>query len=215
MTSKIFWSEPYRTALETTVVHSANGEVALAQTIFFAECGGQESDRGTIGGHEVLAARRFGQEIFYALPAGHELRIDDWVTVRIDWPRRYRLMRLHFAAEVLLELMYRNFPGIAKVGAHIAEEKARIDFEWDSNLAAHLPGLLEGVRGIVHPSRPIVSAFANESTGERYWEVEGFARTPCGGTHLKETGEVGDLELRRRKPGKGKERIEILLKDKG
>jgi Ser-tRNA(Ala) deacylase AlaX len=45
----------------------------------------------------------------------------------------------------------------------------------------------------------------------RSWEVEGLARVPCGGTHLRTTGEVGALALKRRNVGKGKERIEILL----
>ncbi|HNE01040.1 MAG TPA: hypothetical protein PLQ18_04975, partial [Plasticicumulans sp.] len=51
---------------------------------------------------------------------------------------------------------------------------------------------------------------ANE---RRYWEVEGIARVACGGTHLRRTGEVGVLALKRRNVGKGKERVEILLAD--
>ena len=43
----------------------------------------------------------------------------------------------------------------------------------------------------------------------RYWEIEGFARVPCGGTHLKRTGEVGNIALKRKNIGKGKERIEV------
>jgi Ser-tRNA(Ala) deacylase AlaX len=43
----------------------------------------------------------------------------------------------------------------------------------------------------------------------RYWEVPGFARIPCGGTHLKRTGEVGNIMLKRKNIGKGKERIEV------
>lgn len=45
----------------------------------------------------------------------------------IDWPRRYKLMRLHFAAELILEIVTQKFH-LEKVGAHIAETKARIDF---------------------------------------------------------------------------------------
>ncbi|HAE50502.1 MAG TPA: alanyl-tRNA editing protein, partial [Tistrella mobilis] len=45
----------------------------------------------------------------------------------------------------------------------------------------------------------------------RYWEVEGVARVPCGGTHLRRTGEVGAITLKRVNVGKGKERIEMRL----
>ena len=45
----------------------------------------------------------------------------------------------------------------------------------------------------------------------RSWEVEGFARVPCGGTHLKRTGEVGTIALKRKNVGGGKERVEITL----
>ena len=45
----------------------------------------------------------------------------------------------------------------------------------------------------------------------RYWEVAGFAQVPCGGTHLKTTGEVGELAMKRKNIGQGKERIEIYL----
>ncbi len=56
-----------------------------------------------------------------------------------------------------------------------------------------------------------MSAFSDQAAGRRYWEVAGFARVACGGTHLRRTGEVGALALRRRNPGRGKERVEITL----
>ena len=58
---------------------------------------------------------------------------------------------------------------------------------------------------------PIRSAFSDTIAGRRYWEVDGVARVPCGGTHLRRTGEVGRVVLKRRNPGKEKERVEIQL----
>lgn len=46
---------------------------------------------------------------------------------------------------------------------------------------------------------------------KRFWEIEGFAKVSCGGTHVKRTGEVGGMKLKRNNIGKGKERIEITL----
>ena len=60
----------------------------------------------------------------------------------------------------------------------------------------------------------IVSAFSDETAERRYWEIAGFARVACGGTHLRRTGEVGRLELRRKNPGKGKERIELYVHER-
>ena len=59
-TRKVFWEEPYRTQLETTVTTATADEVTLASTIFFAFSGGQESDRGTIG-NLTLKRRNVGR----------------------------------------------------------------------------------------------------------------------------------------------------------
>ena len=112
---------PYLSELETKIASVEGAAVTLEQTIFYAFSGGQESDRGTIGSYPVLTARQEGTQISYELPEGHELSPGDTVLVHIDWERRYRLMRLHFAAELILELMYRKVPHVEKIGAHIAE----------------------------------------------------------------------------------------------
>lgn len=210
MTRKLFWDDPYRSVLDT-IVASVDGEtVTLAETIFYAFSGGQESDHGHIGGRPVLEARKLGHDIVYTLPAGHGLQAGMPVTVGIDWPRRYRLMRLHFAAELVLELVCARCPGIDRIGAHIGADKARIDFAWPQPLTPLLAGIHGQVTALIEADRPIVSAFSDEAGERRYWEVEGVARVPCGGTHLRSTGEVGALTLKRRNVGKGKERIEIL-----
>ena len=213
MTKKLFWDDPYRTRLDTMVSTVDGGEITLAETIFFAFSGGQESDRGTIGGRPVLKARKQGQGIVYRLDEDHGLTTGEPVTVAIDWDRRHRLMRLHFAAELVLELAYRALEPIEKIGAHIAEDKARIDFLWPDPITPHLPGLAEAANGIVAEDRPIESAFSDVEAQKRYWKIDGFARVPCGGTHLKSTGEVGSIALKRNNIGKGKERIEIRVGD--
>lgn len=211
MTRKLFWDDPYRTKASTVVTSVDGATVILAETIFYAESGGQESDAGNIGGREVLKAHKDGTEIRYTLPPDHQLTLGDSVVVEIDWTRRYRLMRLHFAAETVLELIYRDFGPAEKTGAHIAADKARIDFAWADSIAPILPTLLERAQSIFDANLPIVSDFSDQGAERRFWRVEGFAQVPCGGTHLKRTGEVGAIRLRRRNPGKGRERIEITL----
>ncbi|PLY01588.1 MAG: alanyl-tRNA editing protein [Desulfuromonas sp.] len=211
MTVKLFWDDPYRTTLDTVVTAVAEDCVSLRETIFYAFSGGQESDAGTINGLEVLEARKQGYDILYRLPEGHGLEVGTPVTVAIDWPRRYRLMRLHFAAELILELVYRRFPGIEKIGAHIGEQKARLDFLLDSSIKPHFPTLLADAEALIAADQPVVSDYSDPETQRRYWEVPGFARVSCGGTHLKSTGEVGGITLKRKNIGGGKERIEISL----
>jgi Ser-tRNA(Ala) deacylase AlaX len=213
MTEKVFWKDPYLTQIETRVTRVENNDVTVAQTIFYALSGGQESDHGTIGEHRVLQARKEEKEIVYTIEDGHGLKPGDPVSMKIDWERRYKLMRLHFAAELVLELVYRKFHSIKKVGAHIAQNKARIDFEWDGNISKVFPAIQEEARGLIEANQEIISGFRDEEKEERYWEVPGFAQVPCGGTHLRRTGEIGRIELKRKNPGKGKERIEIYVSE--
>jgi len=211
MTKKIFWQDPYLTNLDTRVATVDGPDLTLEETIFYAESGGQESDNGTIGGKSVYQARKSGKAIIYTLDPTHDLQPGDRVNVSIDWTRRYQLMRLHFAAEVVLELFYKKFPGIEKVGAHIAADKARIDFLKEESITPLLATFEHEAQDLIDADLPVISAFSDEEAERRYWMVEGFAQVPCGGTHLKRTGEVGNILLKRKNIGKGKERVEIVL----
>jgi Ser-tRNA(Ala) deacylase AlaX len=213
VTRKLFWDDPYRTRLDTRIAAVNGAELQLEETIIYAFSGGQESDAGTIAGRPVLSARKDGRDIIYTLAPDHGLATGDAVTAEIDWPRRYRLMRLHFAAELVLELAYRRLGPIEKIGAHIAETKARIDFLLERSIAADLPALHNEATALIAADHPIASRYTDEENQRRIWEIEGFARVACGGTHLRRTGEVGAIRLKRDNIGKGKERIEIYLAD--
>jgi Ser-tRNA(Ala) deacylase AlaX len=210
---KIFWQDPYLTEL-TARVTSVNGQIiTLDRTIFYAVSGGQESDAGSIGGQKVLKAEKRDTEIYYTLEGPHDLKPGDEVLIKIDWTRRYRLIRLHFAAEIILELVNQLFGKPFKIGANISEGKARIDFLWEGRISDAFPTLLERAGKIIHADLPIRSEFSDRETEQRYWQIEGFSKVSCGGTHPKRTGEVGQITLRRNNIGKGKERIEIMLVD--
>jgi Ser-tRNA(Ala) deacylase AlaX len=211
MTHKRFWQDPYLTHLDTHITGVNGADITVAATIFYAFSGGQESDRGTIGDYTVLEARKDGLDIIYRLDEGHSLKPGDPVTMVIDWERRYKIMRLHFAAEIVLELVYQTLNPIQKIGAHIAQDKSRIDFEWGENISSIFPVIQARADELIQADHPITSAFSDEASQRRYWEIEGFARVSCGGTHLRRTGEVGQLTLKRKNVGKGKERIEIYV----
>ncbi|WP_296891646.1 alanyl-tRNA editing protein [Thiobacillus sp.] len=211
MTKKVFWDDPYATT-HPTCVSSVNGcEFELESTIFFAFSGGQESDHGSIAGIQVLSARKEGLRIIYTLPPSHGLKVGQSVQVEIEWERRYRLMRLHFAAELVLEIFYKELNSVGKVGAHITPDKARIDFTWPESISPLLPVFSEMANEIISSNRGIVTDFDDILNERRYWEIQGFSRVPCGGTHVRSTGEVGQIRLKRNNIGKGKERVEIFL----
>lgn len=211
MTKKVFWADPYKTELSTTVTSVSGSDIALSETIFFAFSGGQESDAGTIAGHVVSNAQKQGLEIVYTLANDHGLLVGQSVLVQIDWVRRYRLMRLHFAAELVLELFYKKLSGVFKVGAHIAQDKARIDFAWPESISPLLPSMEADANAIIAADMEITTAFEDEPNERRYWEISGFSRVPCGGTHVKRTGEIGQIKLKRNNKGRGNERVEIYL----
>lgn len=207
---KIFWEDPYQHNLTTTIAVVNGNQILPTETIAFSFSGGQESDRATINELPVLDSKLVGNDIYYTLTENHGLMAGDRITMAIDWPRRYRLMRLHFAAELILELVTQKLH-LEKVGAHIAEHKARIDFKSDTNISQSFPELLASYNDIIQRDLPIEKDFSDIANQRRYWKIEGFAQVPCGGTHVKSTAEVGFVTLKRDRPGKGIERIEIKL----
>ncbi|MEI4832146.1 alanyl-tRNA editing protein [Bacillus sp. FJAT-53711] len=211
MTKKVFWDNPYLTELQTRITSVDGTDLTVEQTIFYAFSGGQESDTGTIGAYHVLQARKQQKEIIYTVEEGHTLCVNDIITMKIDWDRRYRLMRLHFAAEIILELVYKRIGDVYKIGAHIAQDKSRIDFEMDENISTYFPLLQQEANMLVQANYDIISSFSDEENERRTWEISEFSKVACGGTHLKKTGEIGEITLKRKNIGKGKERIEIYV----
>lgn len=212
---KLFWEDPYLKEINARVISVNDNVITLDKTIAYAFSGGQASDSGTINEYKIIEAKRFGKEILYTIDPNHNLEVNDEVIVKIDWDKRYKIMKLHFAAEIILELIYQNFNRPEKIGANITEDKARLDFKWDGNISKIFPFLENRAREIIESNFDIVSQFSDEENEMRYWEIEGFAKVDCGGTHIRKTGEIGDIILKRGKSlGSNKERIEIYLSSK-
>lgn len=207
---KVFWENSYQTQLTTQVNSVVGNRILLDETIAFSFSGGQESDTGTINDYPIVHSEIEGHLIYYTLNEGHGLSPGAQVELKIDWPRRYKLMRLHFAAELVLEIVTKEL-NIEKIGAHIEETKARIDFVFDKNISSIFDLILTKYNEIIKSNRPIRTGFSNIEEQRRFWEIEGFSKVSCGGTHVKSTAEVGFVNLKRKNIGNGKERIEIRL----
>jgi Ser-tRNA(Ala) deacylase AlaX len=211
---KVFWIDPYQHTLTTKVTQVVGNQLLFDETIAYSFAGGQESDKAWINDIPVLDSCREGNLIYYTLPEGHGLATGDQVVMTIDWPRRHRLMRLHFTAELILEIVTQKY-GLEKVGAHISESKARIDFKSDANVSGYFAEILAQYNSIIEQNLPIQKDYSDLETQRRFWKIDGFAQVPCGGTHVNTTGEVGFVTLKRDRPGKGIERIEIRLIEPG
>ena len=208
---KVFWDDPYQTTVETVTESVVENEVRLRDSVFFAFSGGQESDTGTIDGVPVRHARWEQDRIVYTMPEDHRLTAGKRVIVTIDWPRRYRLMRLHFAAEIVLEIVTRMIPEAVRIGAHISERKARLDFRLSEPATPRLIEIQAAAGRVIRSGLPVRSGYSDTARTLRFWEIPGFARVPCSGTHIRSTEEIGEIKLSRKNIGKGKERIEIVL----
>ncbi len=178
---KVFWDDPYKITLVTKVKSVNNNKLLFAETIAYSFAGGQESDKAWVNDLPILDSVRKGNLIYYILPEDHGLTPGKEVTMTIDWPRRQRLMRLHFCAEIILELVTQKL-GLEKVGAHIAEHKARIDFKSDTTLAPILSELLQRFNTIIESNLSIHKDFSDIEQQRRFWKIEGTSTlrwNPC------------------------------------
>jgi Ser-tRNA(Ala) deacylase AlaX len=205
---KLFWENTYQDRITTSVVEIDENKVLFKETIAYSFSGGQESDTCYINGLPVLESKMIDRLIYYTLPDQHGLSVGDVVTMEIDWPRRYRLMRMHFAAELILEIVTQRF-SFEKVGAHIAENKSRIDFVCPQNISNFFDEILAEYNAIIKADHIIQTGFTDVENQKRFWKIAGFAQVPCGGTHVKSTAEVGLMTLKRVGLGKSRERIDI------
>ena len=139
---KVFWDDPYKTKHQSKIIDIKDDWVLLDETVIFSFSGGQESDKRFIANNVIIDSRKEDNLIFYKLLPNHNLNIGGTVEITIDWERHYALMRLHFAAELLPELITKSYQ-LATIGAHIAQDKARIDFIYDNNIANLFDEILE------------------------------------------------------------------------
>ncbi|RLC74572.1 MAG: alanyl-tRNA editing protein, partial [Chloroflexi bacterium] len=96
------------------------------------------------------------------------------------------------------------------IGSNVSERKARLDYEYPEPVTSVLVEVGEEADKVFTQSFEIKTFWDEENPGMRIWECRGW-RIPCGGTHVKNTKEVGKTRLKRKNIGAGKERIEITL----
>ena len=209
MTRKLYYEDCHLREFTARVVsceETPKGwEVALDQTAFYPEGGGQACDIGTLGGVKVLDTREWGEEIVHLcdgpLEAGRE------VTGKIDWQRRFDLMQQHTGEHIVSGIIHRRF-GYANVGFHVGADTVTIDF--DGPIPAEAVAEIEAeaneflwrnvpVKCWI-PSPQELESVTYRSKRALPWpvrivEVPGADSCACCGVHVGRTGEVGLLKL--------------------
>ena len=143
------------------------------------------------------------------------------VDCRIDWTRRFDHMQQHTGQHVLSAALVELY-GVETVGFHLGAESSTIDLAAPALGADQVLALETRVNQRVAENLPVVIVFeeASEAQGlrrpsEREGElrivsIEGLDRSPCGGTHVRATGEIGPILIRKLDKIRGNVRIEFL-----
>ncbi|MBN9254486.1 MULTISPECIES: alanyl-tRNA editing protein [unclassified Mesorhizobium] len=220
-TQALFRDDAYlKTADATVVAINERGGIILDRTIFYATSGGQPGDTGYFqradGSRIAIAATITGEtkEEIIHVPAPEQPvpAVGEQLTLVINWDRRHLLMRMHAACHLLTVVC--PFP---ITGAAVAEDDSRVDFDIpDASFSKE--EVTAGLMELVRADHPI---FTRLITDEELAANPGLVKSknvrppvgtgkirlvcigkdasidsqPCGGTHVKSTGEVGEIHI--------------------
>ena len=213
MTQSLFWADAYLRETKASVVKVDGNTVILDKTIFYPQGGGQVGDTGEISGVKVKdTIKGESGEVVHVLESVPSFSEGDEVELKLNWLRRHRIMRLHSAAHIVYYIMAAVFGASCKTASSgiVDDSKSKHDYWWEGEFPTEkLSIVTEKANQLIEKNLPILM---EEKEGKRLWVMEPFAPMPCGGTHVKSSGEIGKvLVTKGKKPGKGKVRINIEL----
>ena len=235
-TECLFRDDSYLAGCEARVIAlTGQGGIVLDRTVFYATSGGQPGDTGTLTTSDgtripvetAVYTDAAKSEISHVPAAGAPApKVGDAVTAAIDWDRRHARMRMHTALHLLSAVL-----PYAVTGGSVGDTESRLDFDipeagldkeaitarlnemiasnaavtsrWiaDEELAAN-PGLVK-----------TMSVKPPMGTGSvRLIEITGLDLQPCGGTHVRSTGEIGAVRVSQiEKKGKQNRRVRLVF----
>lgn len=235
-TDLLFRDDAYARACAARVIASSPEGIELDRTVFYAQGGGQPGDAGTIrwaGGETPVAKAVKGLDdtvLHVPAPDAPLPPVGAEVTAEIDWAVRHRHMRMHTTMHLLCSLI----PGAAVTGGQVGADRSRLDFDLPDpppkeELAAKLNALIA-------QDLPVSMSWI---TDEELDANPGLVRTlsvqpprgggrvrlvrigagdppvdmqPCGGTHVRRTGEIGRVDVpKMENKGKQNRRVYITL----
>jgi misacylated tRNA(Ala) deacylase len=232
MTEPLFRDDGYLRSCDARVTGADERGIRLDRTVFYAMGGGQPGDTGTLrlsSGQLIAIVDTLKgdapDEVIHVPAPGSELpKPGTEVVAEIDWERRHRLMRMHTCLHLLCSVV----PG-AVTGGQVSDGRGRLDFDVPGSsldkeaIASRLNALIaEG-----HPVGPrwitdeelaaqpelvrTMSVKPPSGTGRvRLMEIAGVDLQPCGGTHVRNTAEIGPVAVTKIE-NKGKQNRRVIL----
>ena len=236
MTEFLFRQDSYLQSTPATVMAlTPEGGIVLDRTVFYAASGGQPGDSGRIimaDGSIVTIATAIHPDgdktqIVHVPAEGQALvAVGDTVAAEIDWERRYRLMRMHTALH-LLSVVF-AYP---VTGGSIGEDKGRLDFDMPE-VPEDIAGLESALNAMVARNLDVSHEWISDAEmaanpdmiktmnvkppmGQgrvRLIRIGDVDLQPCGGTHVRNTSEIGRLALGKiEKKGKQNRRVSLVF----
>ena len=237
MTELLYQTDSYLKEFAAHVTAVDGQRVALDRTAFYATGGGQPNDLGTISDGnrtwEVTDVRREGDNVWHTLNGVGILAAGEALTGRVDWQRRYRLMRTHTALHLLCGVIWRDHKA-AVTGGNMDTDEGRLDFELHDFSNELAQEIVTKVNEEIAAARPIeVKILPREEAFQipdlirtkinllpegiqlvRTVNIVGLDLQADGGTHVANTREVGRVVLlKTRSKGANNKRIIIGLED--
>ena len=232
--NEMYLDDSYLWSFSATVVQALENRAILDQTAFYPQSGGQPADTGILeNGSEifqVVGAEREENGIVHILDRPG-LKPGDKVSGKIDGDRRYRFMRSHTACHILSAVIFQE-TGAKITGNQIEQSRSRVDFSLESFDKARMMEYVEKANQIVAERRPVSTGIVSRQEALaipdlvrlatavpdrdmiRVVEIEGVDRQACGGTHVKNTGEVGRIKMiKAENKGKANRRVYFSLED--
>ncbi len=233
--------DAYVRSFRARVVSLPPGGIVLERTYFYPTGGGQPADRGTLGAPgrasvEVVDVSKSGPSVLHRLKGGaagrHDLQVGEEAEGAVDWARRHRHMRLHTSQHFLSG---RIFGRVGRRTRKASFSGLRAMLELDGPLdPALVPLLDQDVREVVGHPRAVTIRHLPRAEWDRHplsersglvplpphvdpvrvVEIDGSDTCPCGGTHLRSTGEIGTVTFEPPTPlGDGGTRVVFTLDD--
>jgi alanyl-tRNA synthetase len=211
MTERLYFADPYLTHFSARVIGRAERAgkpaVALDQSAFYPEGGGQPADGGTLGNVAVLDVQAEDGLVWHTLAAPIA---EDVVHGEIDWARRFDHMQQHHGQH-LLSAAFERLYEMRTISFHLGAAAATIDLEGPALTAEQAAAAEDLTNQVIWEDRPVMARFVSaEELAQlplrkppsvdgpvRVVAVPDFDHSACGGTHPRATGGVGILHIRR------------------
>jgi alanyl-tRNA synthetase len=220
MTERLYYTDSYLREFAARIVdRSPDGRsVYLDRTAFYPASGGQPNDTGAIAGVPVVNVVDEDERIAHHLAAPLHTGPADCA---IDWDRRFDHMQQHTGQHLLSAIFEERF-GLHTASFHLGAESSTIDLEGG---ATEPRAVLEAERRanqIVFENRPVAVRFEHAAEAQglrkpsdregplRIVAIEGLDRSACGGTHVRATGEIGPVLIRKLDKVRQTVRVEFL-----